>query len=270
MKNWLITGCSSGLGRALAELALAQGDRVAVTARKVEDVGDVVRRYGNAALPIAMDVTNAEQVRDGIRQTVAEFGRIDVLVNNAGYGVQGAIEDVTDEQIRRIFDTNVFGLLDVVRAALPQLRKQGAAHIINFSSIGGRAAVPLIGVYAATKFAVEGLSESLAGELAPLGIRVTIVEPGAFATRFGASVVQAPASPPYTQAAASMAEFLRSATPADPAGAARVILKIAQMTDPPLRIVLGERALAMAEAALQRSHDELHRWRGLSIEASSA
>jgi NAD(P)-dependent dehydrogenase (short-subunit alcohol dehydrogenase family) len=269
MKCWLITGCSSGFGRALAELALARGDRVAITARRVEDVADIAREYGVSALPMAMDVTSPEQVRTGLQRTVAAFGRIDVLVNNAGYGLQGAIEDVTDAQIRQVFETNVFGLLDVVRAALPQLRKQGRAHILNFSSIGGRAAAPLIGLYAATKFAVEGLSEALAGELAPHGIRVTIVEPGAFATRFAAAIVQAAPSAPYADTAAAIAEMLRNFRLDDPAAAARVLLKVVDEPDPPLRLVLGGTALAMAEAALERSRIELDRWRALSLEASS-
>jgi NAD(P)-dependent dehydrogenase (short-subunit alcohol dehydrogenase family) len=269
MKCWLLTGCSSGFGRALAELALARGDRVAVTARRVEDVADIVGRYGGSALPVAMDVTSPEQVRKGLQRTVAAFGRIDVLVNNAGYGLQGAIEDVTDAQIRQVFETNVFGLLDVVRAALPQLRGQGRAHILNFSSIGGRAAAPLIGLYAATKFAVEGLSEALAGELAPHGIRLTIVEPGPFATRFADSLVQAPPSAPYAATAAAVAEVLRNFRPDDPVGASRVLLKVVDAPDPPLRFILGGQALAMADAALERSHTELDRWRALSLEASS-
>jgi len=269
MKNWLITGCSSGFGRATALLALERGDRVAAVARRVKDLEDLVAAYGAAVCPIAMDVNSPEQVRTGLQRAVAAFGTLDVLVNAAGYGLQGAIEDVTDQQIRELFATNVFGLLDVIRAALPYLRKQGKAHILNFSSIGGRMSVPLIGLYSATKFAVEGFSEALAAEVAPQGIRVSIIEPGAFATNFAASVIEAPASAPYAEASAQMSEELRGMTFADPAGGARVILKIVDMPDPPLRLVLGEHALAMARDALQRAQTELNRWQDFSIQAAS-
>jgi len=269
MKKWLISGCSSGFGRAIAMAALKRGDRVAAAARRLEDVADLADTFGAAVRPTVMDVTSPEQVRAALDGAVRQFGGLEVLVNAAGYGLQGAIEDVTDPQIRQIFETNVFGLFDVVRAALPHLRKQGKAHIVNFSSIGGRMAVPLVGLYSATKFAVEGFSEALAGEVAPQGIRVTIIEPGAFATHFARSVVEAPTSAPYAAATAHIAQILRDLKFADPTQAANIVLKAVDSPDPPLRLVLGEHALGIARDALVNSQAELERWQAWSIEATS-
>src|SRR5580704_16530345 len=183
-KVWFITGASTGFGRLLAEEVLKAGGKVVATARNLDKVSDLEAKYPQTAKALALDVTKQAQVDAAVEQTVAKFGRVDVLVNNAGYGVAGAIEEVSEAEFMPMFETNVFGLLRVTRAFLPQLRKQRSGHVLNLSSIGGLLASPGLGYYSATKFAVEAISESLAAELAPLGIRVTIIEPGPFRTDF--------------------------------------------------------------------------------------
>src|SRR5919197_3406631 len=183
---WLITGASSGLGRALAEAVLERGGRVVATARKHERLADLSARHGDRAVAMPLDVADAEQTRAAIAAAVDAFGRIDVVVNNAGYGLFGALEELSDDELRREFETNVFGALNVMRAALPQLRRQRSGHIVQISSLEGVApAVAGETAYAGTKFAVEGLCEGLAKEVEHLGIRVTIVEPGPIRTEFG-------------------------------------------------------------------------------------
>src|SRR5580692_3975655 len=181
---WFITGASTGFGRLLAQEVLKSGGKVVVTARKLDKVADLEAQYPQTAKAIALDVTNAGQVDSVVAQAIEKFGRVDVLVNNAGYGVAGAIEEVSEDEFMPMFETNVFGLLKVTKAFLPHLRKQRSGHILNISSIGGLIGGQGIGMYNATKFAVEGLSEALAAELAPLGIRVTVIEPGPFRTDF--------------------------------------------------------------------------------------
>jgi NADP-dependent 3-hydroxy acid dehydrogenase YdfG len=181
---WFITGASTGFGRILAEEVLRTGGKVIATARKLDKVADLEAKYPKAAKVLALDVTDARQVDSVVTQAFALFGQVDVLVNNAGYGVAGAIEEVSEAEFMPMFETNVFGLLKVTRAFLPYLRKQRSGHILNLSSIGGLIGGQGIGMYNATKFAVEGLSEALATELAPLGIRVTVIESGPFRTDF--------------------------------------------------------------------------------------
>jgi NAD(P)-dependent dehydrogenase (short-subunit alcohol dehydrogenase family) len=265
---WFITGCSSGFGRCLAEQALQRGERVVATARQLAGLSDLSSAFGERVCPVALDVTRPDQVRGAIERAHAVFGRIDVLVNNAGYGLQGALEDITDSQTRAVFETNVFGVLDVTRAALPLLRAQGSGHIVNISSVGGRLSAPLIGIYSATKFAIEGASLALAAELAPLGIKVTLVEPGAFATRFGASLQSVAPSTPYAAMGAAMAGALAALKWGDPHQAARSIIAAVDAPDPPLHLVLGEHAFAMVRQTLQEQLAELERWEGLSISAS--
>jgi len=267
---WFITGCSSGFGRSLAEQALQRGERVVATARQRTGLADLSGAFGELVCPLALDVTRPDQVRSAIARAHAVFGRIDVLVNNAGYGLMGALEDLSDSQIRAQFETNVFGVFDVTRAALPLLRAQGSGHIVNISSVGGRLSVPLIGIYSASKFAIEGASIALAAELAPFGIKVTVVEPGAFATRFGASLEAVPASAPYAAMGAAMAGALAAMTLGDPAQAARSIIAAVEAPDPPLHLVLGEHAFGMVRQTLQQQLAELERWEGLSISASPA
>ncbi len=265
---WFITGCSSGFGRSLAEQALQRGERVVATARQFTGLAGLSSAFGDLVCPLSLDVTQPDQVRAAIARAQAVFGRIDVLVNNAGYGLQGALEDISDTQTRAQFETNVFGVLGVIRAALPLLRAQGSGHIVNISSVGGRLSAPLIGIYSASKFAIEGASIALAAELAPLGIKVTVVEPGAFATRFGSSLESVPPSPPYAAAGAAMAAALAAFKWGDPHQAARAIIAAVEAPDPPLHLVLGEHAAAMVRQTLQQQLAELERWEALSISAS--
>jgi len=268
-KRWFITGCSTGFGRALAEAALDRGDRVAVTARNVAAVADVVARAPDRAIGLPLDVTIPAQVRAARDAACQAFGGIDILVNNAGHGVQGTVEDVPDAQVRALFEVNVFGVIDMIRAFLPCLREQGHGHIINITSVGGRASGPLIGLYSASKYAVEGLSTGLAGEIAGYGIRITAVEPGAFATDFGTrSLVKADPSEPYCAISEQVDEWLEHAVYEDPRGAAAVILAVADLADPPAQITLGRAAHAMVEAALETQQAELGRWASLSHRAS--
>ena len=183
-KTWFITGASRGLGRIWAEAALARGDQVAATARDVADVADFTDRFGDAVLPLALDVTNAEQVQQVVAQAHAHFGRLDVVVNNAGYSLVGTIEEASEADVRALFDTNYFGTIRVIQAVLPLLRQQGSGHILGVSSGLGLVAMPLIGYYCTSKWAVEALHESLAQEVKAFGIKVTIIEPGAYATEF--------------------------------------------------------------------------------------
>jgi NAD(P)-dependent dehydrogenase (short-subunit alcohol dehydrogenase family) len=198
-KTWFITGASRGFGRIWAEAALQRGDKVTATARKLEDIVDLKERFGDAVLPMALDVKNAERVSQVVQQAFKHFGRLDVLVNNAGTSLFAATEEASDEQIRDLFDANYLGMVRVLRAALPLLRKQGSGHILGVSSGLGITALPLIGFYCATKWAVEALHESLAQEVRPFGIKVTLVEPGAYATDFGKSAEIAGALEPYAE-----------------------------------------------------------------------
>ena len=198
-KTWFITGASRGFGRIWAEAALKRCDRVTATARKLADVADLGGRFGDTVLPLALDVTDSAQVQQAVHQAFAHFGRLDVLVNNAGASLFAATEEASDEQIRGLFDANYFGMVRVLRAALPLLRKQGSGHILGVSSGLGITALPLIGFYGATKWAVEALHESLAQEVRAFGLKVTLVEPGAYATDFGKSSQIADALEPYAE-----------------------------------------------------------------------
>ncbi|WP_217238226.1 oxidoreductase [Streptomyces sp. AC555_RSS877] len=259
---WLITGCSSGLGRALAEHALERGDRVAVTARNRTSVTDLAARYGDRALALRLDVTDLESVTAAVQACEAEFGRIDVLVNNAGYGYLTAVEEGEDHAVRALYDTNVHGVVTVLKAVLPGMRARRSGSIVNISSFGGLAAFPATGYYHATKFALEGLSESLAAELAPLGIKVTIAEPGGLRTQWaGASMQQSPIRlDDYEKTAgkrreATLGVFGRQ--PGDPVRAAAAIAVAVDADTPPLRLLLGSDALAGARARLDRMRGEI-------------
>ena len=236
----LITGCSTGLGRDLANVALERGYAVVATARQVENLSELPEEN---CLKLSLDVTDDAQIEDTIKSALEKFGRLDVLVNNAGFGMSGAIEEVTDEQAHLVFETNVFGLLKVQRVVLPHFRQQRSGHIINLSSIGGIAAVPGGGIYCATKFAVEGLSEALAQEVAPLGIKVTIVEPGPFRTDFlGRSMHKAPHEiQDYVQTHELRRRMAAGSgkQAGDPVRAAHAMLDTVEMEHPPLRLPLG-------------------------------
>jgi len=264
-RTWLITGCGSGFGRLLAKKALSRGDRVVVTARRIRTIEALAGQYPTSALCLAMDVADAASVRPAIATAFERFGHIDILVNNAGFGLQVALEEASDAQIRALFDVNFFGALEVIRAALPQLRAQGSGHIINISSVGGRTSAPLIALYSASKYALEGLSLGLGMELASFGIKVTTIEPGAFDTGFARAV-----QPPEIRKVAYQAlhdqfdALLADVHFADPAGCVDAILHVVDHPDPPRQFIAGSHAYAAVEAAIAEQCREMERWRVIS------
>src|SRR5271156_1503962 len=262
---WFVTGASTGFGRLLAEEVLKAGGKVVATARKIEKVADLEAHYPTTALGLALDVTDAGQVDFAATQAIAKFGRVDVLVNNAGYGVAGAIEEVSEAEFMPMFDPNVFGLLKVTRAFLPHLRKQRSGHILNISSIGGLIGGQGIGMYNATKFAVEGLSEALAAELAPLGIRVTVIEPGPFRTDFlgRSGVIAKTRIPDYDSTAGTMRKYFAEndgKQRGDPLRAVEAMMQVVESPEPPLRLLLGVSALQRAGAKLANWDKEIAAW----------
>jgi NAD(P)-dependent dehydrogenase (short-subunit alcohol dehydrogenase family) len=267
---WLITGCSSGLGRALAEHALERGDRVAVTARDRAAVTDLAARYGDRALALTLDVTDPASVAAAVQESEKTFGRIDVLVNNAGYGYLAAVEEGEDAAVRDLYDTNVHGVVTVLKAVLPGMRDRRAGHVVNVSSFGGLAAFAATGYYHATKFALEGLSESLAAELAPLGIKVTIVEPGGLRTQWAGASMRRSATrlADYEQTAGkrrAATEAVSGRQPGDPARAAAAIAATVDSETPPLRLLLGSDALAGIRARLDRMREAVEANEALTV-----
>lgn len=269
---WLITGCSTGFGRELAKLVLARGWRAVVTARDPAAVADLVAGHEDDALAAALDVTRHEQVTDVVAQALQRFGRIDVLVNNAGYGYLAAIEEGEDDAVRAMFETNVFGLIDMTRAVLPAMRQQKGGLIVNISSIGGLTSFAATGYYHATKYAVEGMSESLAVEVKPLGIDVLIVEPGPFRTNWaGPSIKQ---SAIQIDAYAATAGERRKQTSArsgnqagDPVRAAQAIIDAALSDQPPLRLLLGKMALELARRKVDMLRRDFDAWESTTLGA---
>ncbi|MGW0425455.1 SDR family NAD(P)-dependent oxidoreductase [Streptomyces sp. NPDC003015] len=238
-KIWFITGSSRGFGRLFAEAALSRGDKVAASARNTDSLTDLVAAHGDAILPLPLDVTDRAAVTAAVKQAHEHFGRLDVVVNNAGYGLYGTVEELTEEQIRAQFETNVFGTLWVTQAALPYLRAQGNGHIINLSSLLGIAAFPTTGAYTASKAAVEGLSDSLAQEVAGFGIKVTIVEPGAFDTDFATSSTWSEPVSAYDDVRAAVISTFATSPSPDPANVGQTLLKIVDAENPPLRVFFG-------------------------------
>jgi NAD(P)-dependent dehydrogenase (short-subunit alcohol dehydrogenase family) len=270
MSVWFITGASRGFGLELTRQALARGDQVAATARHPGTITEAIPDGGNALLALPLDVTDPGQAATAVSATVARFGKIDSLINNAGRGLLGAVEEVSDAEARAIFDVNVFGLLTVTRAVLPIMREQGAGKIINISSSGGFIGRPGRGVYCSTKFAVEGLSESMRHELAPLGIQVTAIEPGGFRTNFldDSSLVTAEASiKNYTGTAGATRQWAKQTNHAqagDPVKAAKVIVDLAGRERLPERIQLGEDCLTAVAQKLARTARDQSQWRQIS------
>jgi NAD(P)-dependent dehydrogenase (short-subunit alcohol dehydrogenase family) len=262
-KTWFITGASRGFGRIWAQAALERGDQVAVTARRRDDVADFRARFGAAALPLALDVTDAKQVQQSIQEAYATFGRLDVLVNNAGTSLFAATEEASDEQIRDLFDANYLGMVRVLRAALPLLRRQRSGHILGVSSGLGITALPLIGFYCATKWAVEAMHESLAQEVKAFGIKVTLVEPGAYATEFGKSGQVADPLDSYAELRQQFVQRLATVERGDPEATAEAVLRLVDSDSPPLRLGLGSTILPRARAAYAERLATWEAWEGV-------
>jgi len=275
MRTWFITGASRGFGALIAAEALASGDAVIATARDPDAVRAALGDH-DRLLALRLDVTDEDQARAAVAHGVERFGRIDVLLNNAGFGLLGAVEEATAADVERVFRTNVFGLLNITRAVLPHMRAQRAGHVINISSVGGYRSGPGFGVYCATKFAVEGLSEALAAELAPLGVKITVVEPGYFRTDFldSRSLTVSPhriadydASAGATRQRAADANH---AQPGDPAKLAKALVTLAALPEPPFRMPFGSDTVAAIEAKNAAVAAELAKWRTLAVSTDFA
>ena len=269
---WLITGCSTGFGRELARLVLARGWRAVVTARDASKVADLVAGHDDRAIAVALDVTDRAQIDVAVAAAIARFGRIDVLVNNAGFGYLGAVEEGEDDAVRALFDTNVFGLIDMTKAVLPAMRAQASGLIVTISSIGGLVSSAGTGYYHASKYAVEGLSESLAVEVKPLGIDVLIVEPGPFRTLWaGASMTQSPTRlDAYAATAGERRKLITGRSgnqPGDPIRAAQAIIDAALSDAPPLRLLLGKAALGLARKKLDTLRRDFDAWEATTVGA---
>jgi NAD(P)-dependent dehydrogenase (short-subunit alcohol dehydrogenase family) len=265
-KVYIITGTSSGFGRALAEAVLERGDRAVLTARNPDSVSDLVGKYGQSTLAVRLDVTNANEREAVIPTAIERFGRVDVLVNNAGQGSLGAFEEFSSEQVRRHFEVNCFGVMEMTRAVLPVMKQQGAGHILNITSIGGLASMGGFALYCATKFAVEGFSEGLRDEVAPLGIRVTIVEPGAFRTNFAGDSNVRPENTmaEYQPVIEPIRQYLYGGSgqqPGDPHKAALAMIQAVESNEPPLRLMLGADAYGLWEKKSADMNEELTTWR---------
>lgn len=273
-KVWLITGCSTGFGRELATLVLRKGDNVVVTARNPADIKDIVSAFPETAIALALDVTKPSEIKSAVATAENKFGRIDVLVNNAGIGYFGAIEESEEDEIRKMFEINFFGLANMTKEVLPIMRKQRSGHIINISSIGGLVAFPAVGFYNATKFAVTGYSEALAKETAHLGIKVTVLAPSGFRTDWaGRSANNSKIVIDDYAASSHLNQDTRRKNsgrqPGDPVKAAEAIYKITTIENPPLRLLLGAGAMKGARnklAELKRDFDE---WEETTLGADS-
>ena len=270
--TWLITGSSRGFGRALAAAALAAGDSVVATARHPDQLNDLAERYRDRVLTVALEVTDASAAYAAVARAVNNFGSLDVVVNNAGYANSAAIEDTPADDFRAQIETNLFGVVNVTRAALPVFRAQRSGHFLQFSSVGGRVGgSPGLGAYQTAKFGVEGFSEVLNAEVKPLGIKVTIVEPGAFRTDWsGSSMSFHPVSPDYEQTVGQMNRFRHETAgtwPGDPARAARILIGIVNQPDPPLRLLLGNGAVDSAERSSIARAAEAAAWADVSRSA---
>lgn len=269
-KVWFITGCSTGFGRHLAEEALAKGDKVAVTARNTASIQELVAQYPDTAIAIELDVTNPKQIKDSVEKAVQHFGRIDVLINNAGIGYFGAVEESEEPEVRRMFEINFFGLMNMTNAVLPVMRAQKSGHVVNISSIGGYVAFPGVGLYNATKYAVAGFSEALAKETAPLGIKVTIVAPSGFRTDWAgrsannSSIV----IEDYKDTAHKNQDTIRGYSgnqPGDPVRAAQAIIKAVEAEQPPVRLFLGAGALKGIRNKITELQKDIDSWEEITL-----
>ncbi|MCL4765699.1 MAG: SDR family NAD(P)-dependent oxidoreductase [Hyphomicrobiaceae bacterium] len=269
---WFVTGCSSGLGRALCERLLESGARAVCTARNVESIADLRQRHGKRAIILPLDVTDPGSVQSAVQDALAEAGAIDVLVNNAGYGLVGALEEVEEDAVRAVFDANVYGTYRVTRAVLPHMRERRSGHILNVSSMAGFVAGPGFCFYSATKFAVEGMTEALAGEVAGFGVRVTLIEPGPFRTDFRSRSMQsAPAMKAYAETVGKFRKALSDTDgkqPGDPRLAAEAMMAVVEAEQPPLRLPLGEVCLTAMRGKLDRVREDLDRWEAVALATS--
>lgn len=266
-KVWLITGASRGFGRVWAEAALERGDKVAATARNLESIADLRQRFGEAVLPLQLDVTDAERVPRAVRHAFEHFERLDVLVNNAGHSLIATAEEATDEQVQALFDANYFGVVRVLRAALPLMRQQGSGHILGITSSLGVVPAPLIGFYSATKAAAEALHETLAKEVAQFGIRVTMIEPGAYATEFGKSATRANGMEVYDTFRADFMAGLMKLERGNPKATSEAIFQVVDAQQPPLRLILGSTALPDIRAAYADRLATWDAWQAVSTAA---
>lgn len=272
-KIWFITGSSRGLGRSLTEAVLAAGDKVAATARNPEQLKELTEKYPDQVLPLKLDVTSQEQIITAIENTISKFGRIDVLVNNAGFGIIGAAEGYTDEQVLSQLDTNLYAPIAITRAVLPHMRQQRSGRILQISSIGGRVGNPGLTIYQAAKFGLGGFTEALAKEVKPLGIYVTSVEPGGFRTDWLATAVNfAPEVEGYEQTVGARKELFTSEQfipMGDPDKAAKAMLQLVESPEPPVHLVLGGEAIGMIKQANILRDQEMEKWLPVSLSTNA-
>jgi len=268
-KVWFITGASRGFGRVWAEAALKRGDKVAAAARKLESIAALKETFGDNVLTLELDVTNAAQAKEAVQQAHAHFGRLDVVLNNAGYSLVGTIEEAPADDVRAMFDTNIFGAVTVIQAALPLLREQGYGHILGTSSNLGHVTLPVIGYYASSKWAFEAIHESLALEVKQFNIKVTIIEPGAYATEFGTpeSLKFAPSMDIYNGFKANFFESLQNMERGNPAATPDSLFKAVDAENPPLRLSLGSNNLPWVRGAYAERMAEWEAWEAVAIAA---
>jgi NAD(P)-dependent dehydrogenase (short-subunit alcohol dehydrogenase family) len=268
-KVWFITGASRGFGRIWAEAILKRGDKVAATARKLESIEDLKKEYGENVLTLKLDVTDAEQVKEAVAAAHAHFGRLDIVLNNAGYGLVGTIEDANLSEVRDLYETNVFGTIAVIQAALPLLRKQGSGHILGVSSGLGHVTLPVLGYYCSSKWAFEAIHESLAAEVKPFGINVTLVEPGAYATEFGSpsSIAISTTQDIYADFVKAFQTTLMKTEMGDPNATPDALFKLVDSENPPLRLILGNQVLPWVTATYAERLKIWEEWSSVSNEA---
>jgi NAD(P)-dependent dehydrogenase (short-subunit alcohol dehydrogenase family) len=268
-KVWFITGASRGFGRVWTEAALNRGDKVAATARKLESIADLSEKYGDKVLTLELDVTKPEQVKQVVEHAYAHFGKLDIVLNNAGYSLVGAIEEASADDVRALYETNIFGALSVIKAALPLLRRQGYGHILGTSSGVGHVTLPVIGYYCSSKWAFEAIHESLATEIKPFGINVTIIEPGAYATEFGSqdSLKFANEMDVYTGLKTQIFERMRGMEKGDPEATPEALFKIVDAENPPLRFNLGAHNLGWVRSAYEERLKTWEAWQEVSASA---
>ena len=272
MFRWLITGCSTGIGREIALAALAAGHQVAATARRPETIADIAAA-NERAIALTLDVTDQQQIAAAVKMTIDAYGGIDVLVNNAGYGYMSAVEEGEDHEVRRLFDTNYFGVVDTLKAVLPIMRRQRSGHVINISSMTGLVANPPNAYYSSTKFALEALTEALAKEVDPLGIKVSAIEPGAFRTDWGSRSMRETATPieDYADNVGARKELIKAFAdhlPGNPRRVADAVVMLAGLSDPPLRLLLGQDVLEATRQKLADMNASIDQWESVTVDVN--